>query len=149
MWTAEQRLQRREFKDYQPLFMLINSLDFIDESTRRQFACINGAVWRRYTELTKRSRQRRITALFLSDENNLFLDLLFVGGDCLKGREHRCGTLWADADWRLDDATARHLCIGLGGRSILYPSMLRPGDIASAAAAVRTPVPVAIGSAPM
>lgn len=149
MWTAEQRLQRREFKDYQPLFMLINSLDFIDESTRRQFACINGAVWRRYTELTKRSRQRRITALFLSDENNLFLDLLFVGGDCLKGREHRCGTLWADPDWGLDDATAHHLCIGLAGRSILYPSMLWPADSASAAAPVHMPVPVAIGSAPM
>lgn len=126
MWTTEQRLQRREFKDYQPLFMLINSLDFIDESTRREFVCIHGEVWRRYTELTKRSRERRITALFLSDENNLFHELLFIGCDALKGRDHRCRVMWSHPDWPFDEPMARHVCIALGGRSVLRASALWP-----------------------
>lgn len=128
MWTAERRLQRREFRDYQPLFMLINSLDFIDAATRRAFVCIHGEAWRRYTALTKRSRERRITALFLSGPGHVFQSMLYVGADCLKGREHRCATLWADPAWPLDEATARHLCIGLGGRSILPLSTLWPAE---------------------
>lgn len=125
-WTPERRLQRREFKDFQPLFMLVNSLDIIDEPTRRDFVCLNGPVWKRYNETTRRSRQRRITVLFLSDEYNLFDTMLYVGCDCLKGREHRCRTLWTHPDWRVDDTTARQLCIDLQGRSVLRPASV-PG----------------------
>ena len=123
---ADQRIQRREFKDYQPLFMLINSLDVIDEVTRREFMCINGPVWQRYTEATRRTRERRITALFLSDENNLFHGLLFVGCDARRGREHHCCAMWCHPDWLLDEAMARHACITLAGRSVLRASTLWP-----------------------
>lgn len=125
-WIPERRLQRREYKDYQPLFMLVNSLDIVDETTRRDFVCLNGPVWKRYTEATKRTRERRITVLFLSDEHNLFDALLFVGCDFLKSREHRVRTLWTNPAWCLDDPTARQLCVDLQGRSVLRLSSL-PG----------------------
>jgi hypothetical protein len=123
---TDRRIQRREFKDYQPLFMLINSLDFIDDATRREFMCINGPVWRRYNDITRRARERRITALFLSDENNFFHELMFVGCDARKGREHRCRVMWNHPDWPLDEVLARHVCITLGGRSVLRESALWP-----------------------
>lgn len=132
------RIQRREFKDYQPLFMLIGNLDFVDEATRREFACISGPVWRRYTDATRRARQRRITALFLSDENNLFHDLLFVGCDALTRWEHRHWVLWNHPGWPVDEAVARHACVTLAGRSVLRASSLWPAQHAPVAA----PLPV-------
>lgn len=123
---GDRRIQRREFRDYQPLFMLVNSLDFIDGATRRQFMCIHGPVWQRYNETTRRASERRITALFLSDENNCFLELLFVGCDARKGREHRCRAMWSHPAWSLDEAMARHACITLAGRSVLRESALWP-----------------------
>lgn len=68
--SPHQRLQRREFKDFQPLFMLINSLDIIDPATRRDFVCNLGPVWQRYNAATKGATARRITVLFLGDEYN-------------------------------------------------------------------------------
>lgn len=123
---GDRRIQRREFKDYQPLFMLVNSLDCIDEATRREFICIHGPVWQRYNETTRRARERHITALFLSDENNFFQELLFVGCDARKGREHRCRVMWSHPAWCLGEAMARHVCITLAGRSVLRESALWP-----------------------
>ena len=123
---ADRRIQRREFRDYQPLFMLINSLDFIDEAIRREFMCINGPVWQRYNEATRGARERRITALFLSDENNFFHELLFVGCDAIKGREHHCRVMWTHPTWALEETSARDACITLGGRSVLRWSHLYP-----------------------
>lgn len=125
-WNPERRIQRREFRDYQPLFMLINSVDSVDEATRREFICINGPVWRRYNDTTRRSRERRITVLFLSDENNRFHELLFVGCDALKRREHRCKVMWHHPDWPVDDTLARQACIQFAGRSVLHVSSLWP-----------------------
>ncbi len=128
LWTAERRIQRREFRDYQPLFMLVNSLDFIDDATRREFTCIQGPVWRRYNETTRRARDRRITVLFLSDDNNRFEELLFVGCDAIKGRDHRCRAIWTHPNWAVDDVVARWLCVGLAGRSVLRGSELWASD---------------------
>ena len=125
-WHVDRRIQRREFRDYQPLFMLVNGLDIIDEATRREFVCINGPVWRRYNDTTRGARFRRITVLFLSDEDNLFHELLFVGCDAFKRREHRCTTMWRHPDWAIDDSIARQVCITLGGRSVLRVSSLWP-----------------------
>lgn len=115
------RIQRREFKDYQPLFMLINSLDVIDEATRRDFVCMQGPVWRRYNEATKGAKQRRITVLFLGDADNRFEELLLVGCDHVRRREHHCHRLWSGhaLGSLLDDRAVRHLCCGLAGRSVL------------------------------
>jgi hypothetical protein len=123
---ADRRIQRREFKDYQPLFMLINSLDFVDAAIRREFMCIHGPVWQRYNETTRRARERRITALFLSDDNNFFHELLFVGCDALKGCEHHCRVMWMHPTWAMDEESARNACITLGGRSVLRWSNLFP-----------------------
>lgn len=139
-WHPDRRIQRREFKDYQPLFMLVNSLDFIDEATRREFICINGPVWRRYNEVTRRARFRRITVLFLSDEDNTFHELLFVGCDALKGREHRCRMLWRHPDWAVDDAVARTACVTLAGRSVIRTSSLWPSAAPVDRAAASRPI---------
>lgn len=141
LWTADRRIQRREFRDYQPLFMLVNSLDFITEATRRDFTCIHGPVWRRYNETTRRARERRITALFLSDENNRFEELLFVGCDAKKGREHRCRTMWIHPQWEADDIVARWLCVSLAGRSVLRGIEVWPTHWATPTAAAGAPLP--------
>ncbi|MBL8301284.1 MAG: hypothetical protein JNM26_00765 [Ideonella sp.] len=125
-WNPDRRIQRREFKDYQPLLMLVNSVDSVDAATRREFICINGPVWRRYNDTTRRSRERRITVLFLSNEDNTFDELLFVGCDALKRREHRCRVMWSHPEWPVDDALARRACITLAGRSVLRVSSLWP-----------------------
>jgi hypothetical protein len=126
MFERHQRIQRREFKDYQPLFMLINSLDIIDEATRRDFICMQGPVWRRYNEATKGAQHRRITVLFIGDQYNSFEELLLVGCDFVRRRQHCCKPLWTGHPWTasLDDAAVRHLCIGLAGRSVLMPDVL-------------------------
>ena len=121
MFDRPQRIQRREFRDYQPLFMLINSLDIIDEATRRDFVCMQGPVWRRYNEATKGAKERRITVLFLGDADNSFEELLLVGCDFVRRRQRHCQRLWSrhPLGSRLDDAAVHQLCCGLAGRSVI------------------------------
>ena len=128
MLDVHHRIQRREFSDYQPLFTLINSLDIIDEATRRDFVFKHGPVWQRYNAVTKGAQRRRITVLFLGDETNSFEELLFVGCDCVKQRIHQCQILWSGHPLGalLDDAAVRHLCLGLAGRSVLTWAALLP-----------------------
>lgn len=128
MYADHRRVQRREFKDYQPLFMLINSLDIIDDATRRDFMCINGPVWLRFNEATKGAKERRITTLFLSNENNTFDELLFVGCDYVRRRQRHCRVLWRNPALcpPPSEHGLRHVCLELAGRSILTVKGLRP-----------------------
>ncbi len=125
---ATRRIQRREFKDYQPLFMLLNGLDIIDEATRREFICIQGPVWQRYTEATKGAKARRITVLFLSNENNGFDELLVVACSSFRRRQHHTKCLWNQHPLAhgLDDAGLRHICHDLSGRSVVTWQAVQP-----------------------
>ncbi len=128
MYADHRRVQRREFKEYQPLFMLINSLDIIDNATRREFMCVNGPVWHRFNEATKGASQRRITALFLSNEQNAFDELLFVGCDYVRRRQHQCRPLWTGHALctALGDSLVKRACLELAGRSVVRLGMLQP-----------------------
>lgn len=128
MPAIARRVQRREFKDYQPMLMLINSLDIIDEATRRDFMCVVGPIWQRYNAATKGARQRRITAYFLGDDTNSFDELLYIGCDWVSRRQHQWRTLWAGHPLceRLSEEAVRHFCVGLEGRSVLTLSGLLP-----------------------
>ena len=128
MFDVHHRIQRREFSDYQPLFTLINSLDIIDEATRRDFIFKHGPVWQRYNEATKGAAQRRITVLFLGDEHNTFDELMFVGCDYVRRRQHHCQPLWNEhPSWpEPGPQLVRRACIEWAGRSVLHVSMLAP-----------------------
>ncbi len=122
MYPSTRRVQRREFKDYPPVFMLLSNLDIIDDATRRDFACLIGQVWQRYNAATKGAKERRITALFLSNERNTFDELLFVGCDFVTRRQHHCLPLWSEhplaSGWSA--AQMRIACIERAGRSVLH-----------------------------
>ncbi|GAP38740.1 hypothetical protein ISF6_5293 [Piscinibacter sakaiensis] len=135
--------------------MLLQSLDIVDAPTRRAFACITGPVWQLYTQATRRSRERRLTAVFESDAQHRFQALLFVGCDFLRRGSPHCRPLWTAPGWQVDDATAQALCIGHAGRSVLRPAEVPglvgppvhaprsadPADEADALAALATPCP--------
>jgi hypothetical protein len=116
-----QRLQRREFKDFQPLFMLINSLDIIDAATRRDFVCKLGPVWQRYNAATKGAKSRRITALFLGDGYNSFDALFLVACDYVRRRQQHCVPLWTGHPLAagITEPALKHLCLGTAGLSVL------------------------------
>ncbi len=127
---SQRRIQRRELKDYQQLFMLMNSVDILDEGTRKDFICITGAVWKRYNEATKGASKRRITALFLSNDFNGFEELLFVGCDYERSRQHRCCTLWDDhtiGGW-ISQSCLTHVTTGLAGRTVLRLNAICPDN---------------------
>lgn len=149
-----QRLQRREFKDFQPLFMLINSLDIIDAATRRDFVCKLGPVWQRYNAATKGAKARRITALFLGDEYNSFDALFLVACDYSRRRQHHCVTLWAGHPLAagITEPALKHLCLGTAGLSVLnWPALRstwfsetpRPSGTERASQPLGLPIPLA------
>lgn len=121
------RIQRREYRDYQPVFMLLNSLAIIDEPTRRAFMCINGPIWQHYTVATKGASERRLTVMFLGNGHSVFDELLFVGCSWVRRRRQQALSLWSNHPLcqDLDDAAVHALCIELSGRSVLTLEVLQ------------------------
>jgi hypothetical protein len=162
MFPDHQRIQRREYKDFQPLSLQIVNLDIVDPATRRDFICVVGPVWKRFNAATRGAKNRRITALFLSNEANTFDALLFVGCDYVRRRERHWNALWTahPAFLGADSSLVEHVCVNMGGRSVLTFGSLRPflprgrltdGLIGPGADAVEWPAPgvFAAGSSPL
>lgn len=121
------RIQRREFRDFQPLSLLVAEMDIVEPQARRDFLCITGPIWKRYNAATVRSAQRRLTALFLSNEANTFERLLFVGCDTVRRRRRSSQALWAAEPFAgLDARAVEHICIDLRGRSVITFGSLAP-----------------------
>ncbi len=139
--SSDALIQRREFKDYQPLFTLINGLSGLDHAVKRDFGFKFGPVWVRYNEATKGAAQRRITALFLCDETGAFDELLWVGCDCVRQRSVVCAPLWSGHPLlpSLGEPVIHHLCVGMAGRSVLRLTSL----LSAAGAAAGVPAGVA------
>ncbi|GAP35987.1 hypothetical protein ABXN37_12610 [Piscinibacter sakaiensis] len=123
-WHWEPRVQRREFRDYQPLSMMVAETAVLPAATRREFACVTGTVWRQYHTVTRRARDRRLTMLFLAGADQALTELLLVGCDCLRRGERQYRTLYVNPSWPIDDALARRLCVDHDGRSVLPLSAL-------------------------
>lgn len=141
MLDTPHRIHRREFKDYQPLLMLLQTLDIVDDDTRQDFACVTGAVWRAFTLATKGAQRRRLTALFAPDGLDGFASLLFVGCDFVRRRQHQSRALWSAPAWdpAPSDAAVARLCIGFAGRLVLTQAHL--ADLPAAARAGSPPLP--------